>query len=324
MNQKKENSASAPSIASAGKVAGQIGPRIMRLSAGVFLFRQGDTPTNVFYISQGEVSVHIDDGEQVRELARLKAGSVFGEMALIEDSPRSASVKTETECELLSISPQSFQQAYSKVPKWFAGIIKLISNRLRHHNLKLPVSRMDSPLCSLASFIYQTVLYYPEDGWFANDDLYREYQFITGMEKDDFMSTLFQLHELQVISITKTNPPGVSIPDILFLEVFCEYYRHRSVGKSFPPFEISLSQQIALESYLLEARSQLLQPQTIDEILTGIIKQGDGDEFTYFQLSDWNILIQHERGLYSIDIEALEKLVRSAGYKMRIAEDEDL
>ncbi|NND82826.1 MAG: cyclic nucleotide-binding domain-containing protein [Gammaproteobacteria bacterium] len=72
---------------------------------GETIFEQGGPPDAMYFISSGAVRVQLGDGDVM-----LGSGDFFGEMALLTDQPRMASVKAEGFCELLTLSKQDFRQ----------------------------------------------------------------------------------------------------------------------------------------------------------------------------------------------------------------------
>ena len=76
------------------------------------VFDQGDFGDKVFVIVSGEADV-LRDGESV---ATLKAGDVFGEMALISSRPRSAAIRARTPLDLISISRDAFDKLVAHLP----------------------------------------------------------------------------------------------------------------------------------------------------------------------------------------------------------------
>jgi EAL domain-containing protein (putative c-di-GMP-specific phosphodiesterase class I) len=77
----------------------------LRLSipAGAFVFREGEHPTTAFLIEEGEIEVTmLRAGEQVT-LSRLGPGDLLGEMAVIDDAPRTATAIALTDCVLFPI-----------------------------------------------------------------------------------------------------------------------------------------------------------------------------------------------------------------------------
>jgi len=75
----------------------------VRLQPGEVLFREGDAPTTAFLIEQGEVEIStMRNGERI-VLSHLDAGELLGEMAVIDDAPRTATATALSECVLFPI-----------------------------------------------------------------------------------------------------------------------------------------------------------------------------------------------------------------------------
>jgi len=90
--------------------------------AGKELVRKGKLADSLFLIERGEVSVIGRDGP----LARLGEDDFFGEIALITQRPRTASVVADTDVRLRVITPTEFTQAMRTLPA-FAGIVRQVS-----------------------------------------------------------------------------------------------------------------------------------------------------------------------------------------------------
>ena len=82
------------------------------LHTGEMVFDQGDFGDKVFVVISGEADV-LRDGQSV---ATLRAGDVFGEMALISQIPRSASIQAKTPLDLISISRDAFEKLVTHLP----------------------------------------------------------------------------------------------------------------------------------------------------------------------------------------------------------------
>ncbi|HUT01576.1 MAG TPA: cyclic nucleotide-binding domain-containing protein [Phycisphaerae bacterium] len=95
--------------------------------AGETIFEEGDPGDKMYVILEGEVSVRVG-GEDV---SLVGAGSIFGEMALIDDSPRSASAVAKTHCRLVGVDEPRFMQLVRQTPQFALEVMKLIANRLR-------------------------------------------------------------------------------------------------------------------------------------------------------------------------------------------------
>ena len=95
-----------------------------RFKPGEIVFRQGDPSDRLYSIGRGEAEVVREDpirGETI--LARLGPGEFFGEMGLLGDAPRMATVRASTDLTVLSIHRTYFGQLYSYLPSLREGIL---------------------------------------------------------------------------------------------------------------------------------------------------------------------------------------------------------
>ncbi|WP_457570958.1 cyclic nucleotide-binding domain-containing protein, partial [Desulfovulcanus sp.] len=103
---------------------------------------QGEPGSSMFLILEGEARVLSKDknGQEV-ELATLKPGEIFGEIALIEPGPRSADVRASTDLKYLEIdwnSLQRIQKIYPRIAsRLFLNLSKILGQRLVRTNKKL-------------------------------------------------------------------------------------------------------------------------------------------------------------------------------------------
>jgi hypothetical protein len=89
----------------------------VRFRPGEVIFRQGDHGDLVYTIVRGEVEVirEEENGDE-RLLARMGPGEYFGEMALISDAPRTATVRALTDVEAVSMGGADFTTLYAYLP----------------------------------------------------------------------------------------------------------------------------------------------------------------------------------------------------------------
>lgn len=103
------------------------------LSAGQTLFREGQ-PAEVMYVMlEGTASVLI--GETLVELAG--PGALLGEMALVDDSQRSATVIARSDCRLISIDSRQFDLLIREEPAFARQVMRVMAERLRRMNERL-------------------------------------------------------------------------------------------------------------------------------------------------------------------------------------------
>lgn len=90
----------------------------------------------VYFIVSGWVKVRRLAGESAATLAVMGRGDFFGEMAILDESPRSTDVVALCKVELLSISAQRFIQTLFKDPQLHHRMLQLMVQRLRYSNLR--------------------------------------------------------------------------------------------------------------------------------------------------------------------------------------------
>lgn len=99
---------------------------LVELNEQEVLFREGQAGDEMFVISEGEVAV---ETAAAGELARLGPGAFFGEIALITDHPRSATIRAITRVELLSIDRTLLRDALGENSEILTVILKFVRDR---------------------------------------------------------------------------------------------------------------------------------------------------------------------------------------------------
>jgi CRP/FNR family transcriptional regulator, cyclic AMP receptor protein len=97
------------------------------------IFTKGQEGRSLYIVVSGRVRVHIED----QDLAQLEKGTCFGEMALFDAEPRSASVTTLSPCECLMLTQQQLYEAIDETPDIAVNIVRMLSRRIRELNIKL-------------------------------------------------------------------------------------------------------------------------------------------------------------------------------------------
>ncbi|MBU4446029.1 MAG: cyclic nucleotide-binding domain-containing protein [Candidatus Marinimicrobia bacterium] len=108
------------------------------------IFRMGDPGLGMYIIINGSVSiVEEDDAENATTLAVLKDGAFFGDLALLDEAPRSASAIADDHCDILGFfRPDFLDLLYRKSKlgnKILFSLSKIIGERLRRTNEQMAV-----------------------------------------------------------------------------------------------------------------------------------------------------------------------------------------
>ena len=98
--------------------------------AGSIIFREGDEARDLFVIKSGEVRIQIGN----RTITELGPDSIFGEMALIDNEPRSATAVAVTDVELVPVSEKQFLFLVSQTPYFALRVMRVLAQRLRVTN----------------------------------------------------------------------------------------------------------------------------------------------------------------------------------------------
>jgi CRP-like cAMP-binding protein len=104
-----------------------------RVKAGGVIFRTGEQADELFVIKSGYVRIQIGN----RTMAELTADDIFGEMALIDSEPRSATAIAITDVELVPVSEKQFLFLVSQTPYFALKVMRTLAQRLRTMNKNL-------------------------------------------------------------------------------------------------------------------------------------------------------------------------------------------
>jgi CRP/FNR family transcriptional regulator, cyclic AMP receptor protein len=101
-------------------------------SAGQTVVEVGTVGATMYVVLDGEVEIHAGGQQSVGG-----PGTIFGEMALIDDVPRSATVIAKTECKLLELDRRRFESLISETPYFALEVMHVMADRLRKSNSKM-------------------------------------------------------------------------------------------------------------------------------------------------------------------------------------------
>jgi CRP-like cAMP-binding protein/anti-sigma regulatory factor (Ser/Thr protein kinase) len=121
----------------------------LRLAPREMLFREGDVGAECFIVMAGDVDVIKQVGSETLLLERCRPGAIIGEMALIDNSPRAASVRARTSASLLRITEAEFVTMMHANPNTAMALLRGGTTRLRSSNAKM-ISGLETKNAQLA------------------------------------------------------------------------------------------------------------------------------------------------------------------------------
>ncbi len=105
-----------------------------RIPSNTVLFHEGDVGEEMFIIQSGRVKISKRIRGVEKTLATLQKGEFFGEMAILNDKPRSASAETLDNCDMLVIDRKTFDALSRGNSEIAVRFIKRLADRLREAN----------------------------------------------------------------------------------------------------------------------------------------------------------------------------------------------
>ncbi|OLP17887.1 hypothetical protein BST81_12570 [Leptolyngbya sp. 'hensonii'] len=105
--------------------------------AGEIIFQEGSPGDDFHIVYQGQVTILKQVNQTQRELAHLSPGQYFGDMALFDQEPRSATAVARSDCTLLTLGRTHFHSLISQRPEIILQMCRILSLRLRETNARL-------------------------------------------------------------------------------------------------------------------------------------------------------------------------------------------
>jgi CRP/FNR family transcriptional regulator len=107
------------------------GPLGREYRDGEVICRQGDRGDSMYVVQHGRLIVLREEDGRAVVLRELTSGDIFGEMAIFEDQPRSATVKAQGNAQVLTLDRQAFLRAVHQDPSMAYRILQMMSHRIR-------------------------------------------------------------------------------------------------------------------------------------------------------------------------------------------------
>jgi len=100
---------------------------IRTFPSGATIFREGDPPDFMYGVVDGAVNIVVGD----RVIETADAGTLFGEMALIDKKPRSADAVAASRCRVACIDERRFLFLAQQTPNFALHVMRTLADRLR-------------------------------------------------------------------------------------------------------------------------------------------------------------------------------------------------
>jgi CRP-like cAMP-binding protein len=120
--------------------------RLIPLRAGETLFRQGDRDAALYLLVEGSVDIVQTAGADERPVATLRARTVVGELGLLLNVPRTASVVARTDAVCWELTQHTFSSAIERAEPWAAQLAVAIASELarRFVDAQAEITQLDA------------------------------------------------------------------------------------------------------------------------------------------------------------------------------------
>jgi len=190
--------------------------------AGHVLFKEGDSGKEMFVIQSGKVKISKAVRDVEKTLVVLGPGDFFGEMAILNNKPRSATATVEEPAKLIIIEPKTFEAMVRGNAEIAVRMIKMLSKRLQETDEQIENLLLKDHNSRVVHFLSSTAARQgrqtPEG--IAIDITVKELGSKIGLDLERVDEVLNKLIRARLLKITET---GLVIHDVAKLRDFLDF-----------------------------------------------------------------------------------------------------
>ncbi len=172
-----------------------------KIPANTTLFHEGDRGEEMYIIQSGKVKISKRIRGVEKTLAMLEKGEFFGEMAILNDKPRSATAETVGDCDMLVIDRKTFDALIRGNVEIAVRFIKRLADRLRETNDQMEALMIKDNTSRLVSILAKHVKEQKRDGEFfmTVEDL----SGLAGIENSQVRMILEKLASVRIVELAR-------------------------------------------------------------------------------------------------------------------------
>jgi CRP-like cAMP-binding protein len=122
--------------------------------ADSIIFREGESGDAAYVLLSGEVDIIVTSPTGPVKINTIGDNAIIGEIAILSDSPRTATIRTTMRTEVLRIHKQHFLQLLAEVPEVATAVMQVLAQRLSYTNRAL--TEAHAKIRELTAMINQT------------------------------------------------------------------------------------------------------------------------------------------------------------------------
>ena len=133
---------------------------MLRVPAREILFKEGDPGNGMYVVDEGRLEILLGaDDPEPRVIAHVGPGGIIGEMAIIDDRPRSATARAEVDSALRFIPRDDVLGLFSQSPQLMLALMRYFTLRMRESNARHVQELLDAGRLSLVGRFAQSIVH---------------------------------------------------------------------------------------------------------------------------------------------------------------------
>ena len=211
---------------------------------GEVLFEEGSKGRELFIIQEGTVGVYKETPDGQIELAKVGQNGIIGEMSLLDDLPRSATIKAVDTCKAMLINESVFKKQLALAPMWLTSIVKIVVSRLRDTNKRVDQTALrdkERGIVSLIRLLLPEYRYnFDNKPTLSYDFVVVEAYYVCRLKKNEILRILTSLEKKSLIKIEEDSDhkKHLTFQDLEIIDLFYEYLVLKGEQKKFKEIDI--------------------------------------------------------------------------------------
>ena len=134
--------------------------RTLRVAAGGVIFKEGDPGDGMYVVDKGRVEILLGNPDaEPRVLSRVGPGGIFGEMAILDDMPRSATARAEVDSTLRLIPRDDLLWLLLQSPHLVLALMRFFTTRMRESNARHVEELVEAGRLALVGRFAQSIVH---------------------------------------------------------------------------------------------------------------------------------------------------------------------
>ena len=207
------------------RLAGKV--RTIRVAAGSIIFKEGDPGDGMYVVDEGSLEILLASLEpEARVLSHVGPGGVVGEMAILDDKPRSATARAEMDSTIRFIPRDEVLRLFSQSPPLLLAMMRDFTQRMRDSNARHVEELLQAGRLALVGRFAQSIVHDLKNplniigiatDLAASDETSRENRIVaTDMIRKQVTRLATMINE--VLDYTRQTPGSVALTPVAFRE----------------------------------------------------------------------------------------------------------